>query len=167
MQKRILTTAQNLEEKVAALITNSPIPKGLAADQLEQYKGGIESLAKEFSDQAGEYKKLLAKIDEQVEKENADKRPIYGLDVANWSPPKHAAQSVLESLMEKKNFVGALITLDRFKRAGQMKDEEYYAWRVKIILTHAQSEFTKEYLHGELVNAKQESVIAQWRKQAL
>lgn len=165
IQTRILTAAVALEEKVASTILQSKNPPGLAAEQIAEYRSGVEALAKEFSDQAGEYKKILNNIDSKVSAEAVEKKPILDFKVEDWEWPDHPAAEPLEKLAQAKNFSGAMIALDRWKRTAQIKDPEYFAFRLKLILLRAENPFIKEYLYNELTSAKQDEVLKNWRKQ--
>lgn len=163
VQRRILGTATDLEQKVSALILSSPVPAGLAADKVEEYKASVATLAKEFSDQSEEYKKLLATIEEKSGSVPEDKKAIYGFDLSDWDVSDGPESHPLNSMISQGKFAGAIFALDRWKQAG-LKPEDYYAWRVKILLSHLNSPFMKEYVYNELETAKMDGLIKKWRK---
>jgi hypothetical protein len=162
VQKRILTAAQTLEENIAKIISESPIPPNLSEEQQAQYKAGVQDLANEFTNQATEYKKLSDVIEQKVDAEDKERQRR----IAKINPAGEVSDSetkkVVEKLMNEKNFGGSIVVIDRANALGLVKTEEFHILRAWILLTEHPTDFMKEYVRGELIEAKQDRLLDKW-----
>lgn len=162
IQKRIITSAQSLEESAAKMILDSPMPANLTDEQQTAYKNGIQELANEFSNQAAEYKKLSDTLDQKMDSDEKERqRRIAKIDPAG-EVPSGDMKKVLAQLMDQKNFAGALIAVDRALSLNAIKPEEFHVYRSWILLTAHPTNFMKEYVRGELIEAKQDQLLQKW-----
>jgi TolA-binding protein len=162
VQKRIILAAQALEESVGKMISDSPMPPNLTEEQQTAYKNGIQELANEFINQAAEYKKLSATLDQKVDGDDKERqRRIAKIDPAS-EVPSGDMKKVLEQLLDQKNFAGALVVIDRASSLNTIKPEEFHIYRSWILLTAHPTDFMKEYVRGELIEAKQDALLQKW-----
>lgn len=136
----ILKVASESEEKIAALIRQSPAPAGLSESEMKQYAQQIEGLAKGYDDQALTWRKSL-----KTEEANPDKIPYPGkVNLSSWPRPKY------ERLEKQPRLAAKLILLDRWKANGKIKGEDYGAIRAGILLEYSQKPVSREIAWSEL-----------------
>ncbi len=163
-QTRILAVVAALEDRVARSILDSPMPKGLSEADATEYRRGIESLAKEFSDQAEEYRKLSKAVEDKlIETDEEKKRLLAPIDLQHLPSVRPDIEPYLQTLVAAGNPTGALVALDRWKNLGEVAVKDYYTLRARVLLSISSSRFMKEYVYGELKAADQASIVAQWR----
>jgi hypothetical protein len=162
VQRRIVESAQILEESIAKIILDSPVPANLNEEQQTQYKNGVKELANEFTNQAEEYKKLATALNDKMGAEEKERqRRIAKID-PHSEVPSNDIKKVVEKLMDDKNFSGALVVVDRASSLNLLKPEEFQVFRGWILLTAHPSDFMKEYVRGELIEAKQDALLEKW-----
>lgn len=162
VQMRILDKAIELEEKTAQKIISAPRPTQLSADQQKEYDAGIQELSKEFTNQASEFLKIKKAIQDKLNT-HAKEMGTAQVIINKWALPSGAVKDTIRSLLEKNNGTGALIVLERWKNLAAISPEEYHSMRAYILLFVNRSEFMTEYVYSELVSAKQDKLIEQWR----
>ena len=158
VQLRILDTAIQAEEKTGKTIEMSPSPDGLNPDQLVEYQNGIAELAKEFVNQAEEYKKIKTNIEQQIQLAEV---PSINLVKVDLLEAKDAVinQSV-RNLLSAQNYVGAMIALDFWRSQNETEKDSYYKLRTLILLKYQPSQFMMNYVLAELKQAEQNQIIA-------
>ena len=165
VQVRILASAISLEERVAKMILNSPVPKELSDDQVAEYRTGIGELAKEFSNQADEYKKLVQAIDEKTQANSEEKKKLVApLELDSIPRVRPEIEAIVQPLVDGRNATAALVVLDRWKNLNEIDETDYYTLRARLLVSSNPSQFMKEYVHGELLGSKQGALMDKWRK---
>ncbi len=168
MQLRIVEKASVLEGKMAEFILNSPVPSELAANQVAEYKKGLEEVAQEFTDQKVQFDKLAGTMREKITKSKAivSSRLLPQPDMAKWHWPSDTrSQALLKGIVEaakSKNTLGALTMLDFAKTQLKLDDEEFFNIRTGFLLSGRSSDALRIYLLSELENHRQSDIIEEW-----
>lgn len=163
-QVKVLPEVEEYERKTAQVIENAPPPEGLDESQKKEYQDGVHEIAKEFLDQADEYKKLYAGLNDKIkqaetEKEN-DKLPE--IDFKKWPWPKNpVTDKSLE--LQKKSSLEAHLYLDQKFSEKQISESDYYVTRTGLLGSYQNDEMMREYIKSELIQLKKYEVITLWR----
>lgn len=168
VQYRILSSAAAMESTTADTIINSPIPAELTEEQLPQYKTGIANLAKGYSDQAAEDKRLADLAKKVIDDAHAQvASELIGVpDQNNWPWPSQineSSASGFKSLLGTKMTTAQLIVADVNRDEMLKGDKDYYFVRTGILLYGNQSAVMQKYLFQELNEHHQEDVLKKWK----
>jgi hypothetical protein len=168
LRLRVLEKAMLLESKMASFIQNSPVPKELKPEQVEEYKTGLKSASEEFQQQSKEFETLVKGIQEEMGKSSAalEARVLPSPDMSDWPWPQVYRQK-LENLakeLEAGNQIGALALLD-YNRPTLIKDDaDFFMIRAGILLFLNPNSTMKVYVLDELERSSQKAAIDSWKK---
>jgi len=168
-QLRLLRTARNNEEKIASIILSSPLPAGLTEAQTVEYKQGLGEIAREFSDQADEWRKVETSASDILNKEAELKArstiPLPSFEQWSWPGRKNQPPlSVLLGFLKQGNAIAAMILADLLREDLLEDTEEYYQVRAGILLIGSPSELMQRYVWEELMQSKSQDVIDEWKE---
>ena len=159
VKKRVLELAIKMESSTAELIMNSTTPKELAQDQIPEYKKGLEDLAKQFSDQQKEYAKIS---DKMTSTENANiKKELEKPNLGLWKLPISMNETLLKKRLESLGLSYLLALLDVQKGRHEIQEVDYY-WLRSWLLINTGNLGLINYVHDELVSAKQQEILDAW-----
>lgn len=163
VQKRVINNGILVEKRMAWFFDESPIPEGLTADELKDYKAEIDSFASEYYQQAGEYQKLLAAV---ISKENellVDRIPLPS-NFDKISRGRKGIVELVESEFRKSHWLRAMLVLENQRALEKVAVEEFYRWRLYLVLNQFPHELAASYLQDELAAYKQNQVMNEWKK---
>lgn len=173
IQSRILGALRANELKVAEQIRSSPTPNGLTQQQLLEYRQGVEELAKEFSDHALEYEKLIQAASQAVQREVAKNKELYlpPPTMEKWPWPEDLDKTqefwiILREQIRQKNAAGVLIIADLYRKNILKSDDSYYSIRAGALLMSSKSAVVRRYVLEELTQFKQTLTIERWKEYA-
>lgn len=163
VQKRLVINGLNVEKRMAWFFDESPIPEGLNAAELKEYKSQIDSFAQDYYQQINEYEKLLTLI---ISKENEvfSSKLAVPKNIANWKRPKSNLFEQVEQEVSRKKYLRALMVLESLKQLNSISVEEHYRWRSFAVLNQFPHEFASNYLQDELQIFKQVAILTDWSK---
>ncbi len=145
-KREVLKLAIQAETKMALLIQNSQIPKGLAEDQLAEYRTTLQTFAKEFSDQSLVFAEALKKITNDI--------PPAKFEISesgDWPRDLFAIKDFSEWIT-KNEFRKIYVWLDLVLAQGQIEKVIYCQARKKLLLTlHPKVRMQKQILADEAV----------------
>lgn len=161
VQKRLVINGLNVEKRMAWFFDESPIPEGLNAADLKEYKVQIDSFAQDYYQQINEYEKLLSLI---ISKENEvfSTKLTVPKNIANWKRPKSDLFWHVEQEVSKRKYLRALIVLESLKELNNISVEDHYRWRSFAVLNQFPHEFASNYLQDELQAFKQLAILTDW-----
>lgn len=155
VKKRVLTAAIQLEDKISEHILGSPVPKELAEEKQGEYKAQIAELAKEFTDQSAEYKKILNKIEE------TNLKLVTDDDIKSWS---WVGQADVRSKALTGSPIQKQVALDRGLELELLTAPEYYDIKMRNILTHKKNLPLELAISEDLTGAKQTDLLKRIQK---
>ncbi|MBU6154167.1 MAG: hypothetical protein KGP28_07680 [Bdellovibrionales bacterium] len=168
LRLRVLEKARQLEARLADFILNSPVPKELKPEQLEEYRSGLKSAADEFVQQSKEFETLVKGLQEEIGKSAAalEARVLPSPDMSDWPWPQVYRQKLqnLNKELEAGNQIGALGLLDYYRPTLIKNDEDFFMIRAGILLFLNPNPTMKVYVLDELEKIGQKSVIETWKK---
>lgn len=163
VQKRLISNGINVEKRMAWFFDESPVPEGLTAEELKEYKKEIEGFASEYYQQAIEYQKLMAVV---ISKENeimGDRLPFPN-NFERWAVNRKGPLELVSSELRKGLYLRALLILENQKALEKVAADDYYRWRSFIVMNQFPHDLAASYLQDELEAYKQTSVINEWKK---
>ncbi len=163
VQKRLITNGINVEKRMAWFFDESPVPEGLSANELKEYKEQINSFAQDYYQQIDEYQKLLSLI---LSKENEflAQKLWVPKNLSLWKRPKSKDLDVVDSEISKRMYLRSLIVLESLKDLNRISAEDHYRWRSFTILHQFPHDFASNYLQDELAVYKQVAILTDWSK---
>ena len=163
-QIKVLPEVEEYERKTAQVIENAPPPEGLDEAQKKEYQDGVHEIAKEFIDQADEYKKLYAGLNDKIKQADKEKEneKLPEIDFKKWPWPKNpVTEKSLE--LHKKSLFEAHLYLDQKFSEKQISDSDYYITRTGLLGSYQNDEIMREYIKSELSQLKKDDVMTLWR----
>lgn len=163
VQKRLVINGLNVERRMAWFFDESPIPQGLNAGELKEYKSQIDSFAQDYYQQINEYEKLLSLI---ISKENEvfSTKLMLPKNIASWKRPKSNVFEQIDHELSKKKYLRALMILESLKELNAISAEDQYRWRSFAILNQFPHDFASNYIQDELQVFKQVAILTDWSK---
>jgi hypothetical protein len=165
---RVLERAMQLESNMAGFILNSPVPKELKPEQVEEYKTGLKSAAEEFQQQSKEFETLVKGIQEEMGKSSSalEARVLPSPDMSDWPWPQVYRQKLqnLSKELEAGNQIGALALLDYYRPTLIKEDGDFFMIRAGVLLFLNPNSTMKVYVLDELEKSSQKAAIDTWKK---
>ena len=168
VQHRAVEAARKLEQRVGELILGSAIPKELAPEQVEDYKKGLASAAKEFLDQAYEFEATSKAIQEKISaaRSHVADRLFPKPDPAKWPWPSamssNPALKGITDAVRSNNILAALALTDLMRQQHLKDDKDFFLTRTGILLASRHKDSLRVYLYGELEANGRTDVISDW-----
>lgn len=165
-QMNLINVAASIEQRMADTIVNSPLPKELTDEaQKNEYKQGLQGLAKEFVDQSNEFNKLTEGIRSQLGKMDSDKKSqeLPEVNLMNWPWSNQPASQAARSLLSSQSPFAAIVYLERQWQLKKISDDDYYWTRSGLLLSVQNSQVMRNYLREELKFNKKDAILSKWR----
>lgn len=161
-RSKILKMMFKLEQGVAAFILGAPVPKGLAAKEIEEYKAGLAEAASEYNKQAQEYMVAADSIDLNLQAVSLPLPPN-----AHWPSEKYSQNKTYQKLknLSTNNKMLAAVALWDLLQGEEVKDKEKY-YRVRVSLTRSsweKSPMLRAFISEELKQNGYARVLDEWR----
>lgn len=168
----LLELAEESETKVSKAILASPRPTGLSEAQVGEYNAQIETLAREFSDQAQEFAKTRVALEQRFAEESKQKNDLHppSVDPRDWKWPEFERKHLLamRKLAQGGELLGAYVILDLLKgdpaRKPAVSQEEYFRLRVGLAFDAKANEALRRQLGDELRAAGMLDLLDDWRR---
>lgn len=160
----IVPEAETLEAKTAKAIEEAPLPPGLDDLQKADYQSGINELAKEFVEQAGEYKKMFDGLSEKMieisKQKAADVLPE--IDMNKWIWPNN--EVVKKALaLQATSSIQAHLYIDAQLAEKFLSEIEHSTTRAGLLAMNQNSEVMREYIKQELLQQQREELVQKWK----
>jgi hypothetical protein len=121
----------------------------------------LVEVAGEFKGQAAEFQKVQASVEERMgaaaNRSNASAMPEFA--VSQWPWPQGEATGVVRKLASQGQVTGAILLTDILRTTKEVDDSKYYALRAGVLLGSRKGVVMDEYVHDELIAAKQTALI--------
>ncbi len=162
VQKRILTRALNNEIRMVEFFKNAPVPKGLSDDNVAAYKKELEEIAKEFEQQADEFKKMIENLDQKLI--DSKKEEMFPPEkMSSWPLPSNDISTLVQTLVTQNNHFGALVVLETQRAIDKITLQDYHKLRSFVILSKHKNSISSKYVFDELSLSKQDDLILSWK----
>lgn len=163
----IVPEAEALETRTAKTIEEAPLPDGLTDVQKTEYRAGINELAKDFVDQAIEYKKMFDglsdKMIEMTKQKASENMPE--INMTQWIWPNNESVKKASALNSISAFQ-AHIYLDLQFAEKVITDNEHLITRVGLLVQSQNTEVMRNYIKQELLAQKKEDLVQKWKSLA-
>lgn len=160
----IVPEAETLEAKTAKVIEEAPLPPGLDDLQKADYQSGINELAKEFVEQATEYKKMFDGLSEKMVEISKQKAmdTLPEIDMNKWIWPNNEVVKKALTLHATSN-IQAQLYIDAQLAEKFLSDIEHSTTRAGLLAMSQNSEVMREYIKQELLQQQREELIQKWK----
>lgn len=165
-QQSLILTAASTEKNMADVIVNSPLPKELTDEgQKNEYRSGLQGLAKEFIDQSNEFNKLNEGIKGQLSKSDTEKKANELPEVSDgkWPWPSNQIIQRSRSIASEQSVFAALLFIERQWQLKKISEDDYYWARSGLLLSVQNSQVMRNYLRDELKFNKKDAIINKWK----
>ncbi|AZZ37422.1 hypothetical protein CIK05_11660 [Bdellovibrio sp. qaytius] len=163
---QLLKVMSQSEKKCSEMLTTSPLPANLTAEQVTEYKKGLADLAVEFNNQSAEFAKLSDEVDKKIQevaKAESDKiLPEFNSQKWPW-PGNGGVSQKAQDLADKKSLFAALVYLDRQLENKKIDNAGYVTIKVGLIANVNRTEAGRELARQELVAANKSDLLEVWK----
>jgi len=169
VKRRILEMAARLEERMAVLVERSA---GAIPHSVE--------VAKEFWDQSDSFQAMLASVGDSPSGLKTKKAiaqaaggsrgdyprrvPAAGMMMKYWPWPQTPVREAVSAMIRANKITAALLMLELLRSEQALSEGDYFALRTGCLFALPDSEPLRAYVHSELKDARQDKLIAAWRK---
>lgn len=154
------------EFKMAEAIKNSPRPANLNNEESEEYTKGLNELADEYLQQGREFEKIKVTLEEKIKAaklaKESNQMPV--LNMTMWKWPEIKQKEIMLKLKDCRGGLCGLIYLDYHLNSKLISSDDYYKLKSGFLLTIRNSQIMRNYVQNELKSAKQEQLLAEWKR---